>query len=219
MLLAATCAVGVLLALLGSALSKNRADTWSDVSKAGVQIAVITVLSAVVTASFKYIDNARIRDEQRRQAFRDVLETYNEIKAARRTLRALGVARLDPTSRLTATTAEGIREQIALLNQAQLRLEAIGRALAESSLFRQAAEIVSQLRIAENYVNKSVIDWWERCGEAIVEDAPLSAIEPLELMRFIGRKGDGSQFEDCLSTPLDRITDIIHDELFGSRRV
>jgi hypothetical protein len=206
-----------LLALLGNALSTNRGDTWSDVSKAGIQIAVITVLSAVVTASFRYIDDVRARDEQRRQVFRDVLETYNEIKAVRRSLRALGIAHFDSSTRLTAVTAQGIREQMALLNQAQLRLETIARVLTESGLFTQVAEVVTQLRIAERYINKSVIDRWEEHGDTIAEGATRSAIEPLDLQRFIGHESDGSQFEECLSTPLDTIRDIIHDELFGSR--
>jgi hypothetical protein len=52
----AICAFGVVISLLGNSLSTDRSDVWSDVSKAGIQIAVITVGGAVVTASFKYID-------------------------------------------------------------------------------------------------------------------------------------------------------------------
>ena len=57
------------------------------------------------------------------------------------------------------------------------------------------------------YINKSVIDRWEQHGDTIVEGATRSAIEPLNLQRFIGHKSDGSQFQECLSTPLDKITD------------
>lgn len=89
-------AVGVALTFVGAAKASGGVDAWSDVSKAGVQMAVITVAGAVVTTAFRYIDEHRGRDEQRRQVFGEVVAAYNEVKAVRRNLRALGFAPSEP---------------------------------------------------------------------------------------------------------------------------
>jgi len=87
-------AIGVTLMSIGIARSPAPKEAfWTDVAKAGLQIAVITFLGAVVTATFKYVDDRRRRDEQRLQVFRDTIAAYNRVKEVRRNLRALGLTR------------------------------------------------------------------------------------------------------------------------------
>lgn len=100
-------AVGVRLAFVGDSRSPSGDDVWSDLSKAGVQVALLTVAGAVVTAAFKYIDEHRARDEQRRQVFREVLAAYNQAKAVRRNLRALGLLHVSPSQGDRCPTGQG----------------------------------------------------------------------------------------------------------------
>lgn len=214
--LAAIFALAVTLIFVADARSSREGDTWSDISEAGVQVAVITVLGAVVTAAFKYVDERRTRDEQRRRAFHDVLASYNQVKAVRRNLEALGMFRFDSSRRLGAEQARELRAQMAALNEAQLSFETIARELEQSGLFRNLFDIVDQLRTAENYLNKCVVAKWQSNGGEVWEGAGASELAGLELDKFIGGHHDGfAAFENRVSTPLDQITDALHEELFG----
>lgn len=203
--------IGVTLALIGAVKSPV---LWSDLARAGLQIAIITVLGAIVTAALKYVDERRAQAEQRMQVFRDVIAAYNRIKAVRRNFRALGV--LAPADRLNAMQAKGLREQMMALNDSQLALEAVKRELAESRLFKDPAEMIAQLRKVEEYLGETVHRRWEKSGGGIWEGADAKALEDLNLAEFAGHLTEGhGAFQEKVWAPLNELTRLLHGELFG----
>jgi len=207
--------IGLTLALIGAVKSPTpRDDFWSDLARAGLQIALITVLSAIVTATLKYVDERRARAEQRLQVLHNIIAAYNRAKAVRRNLRALGV--LAPGDRLNPMQAKGLREQMMALNDAQLTLEAVKRELAESRLFSDPAAMIAHLRTVEHYLGETVHKRWEGGGGGIWEGVDRKALEAVNLVEFAGHKNEGHRaFEDNVSTPLDDLTRLLHAELFG----
>lgn len=172
--LAAILTTGVAIALVGAAQAPTRRqEFWGDVAGAGVQLATVTVIGVLVTGVLRFIDEARRRDEQRLQVFRDILLAYNQVKAVRRNLRTLGLR--PPSEPLSATQALGLRQQMMTLNQAQLSLEAIMREQALSRLFKRAAALTRLLRTAEQWLG-GVHARWEIHGGKIREGS-----DPLDL--------------------------------------
>ncbi len=208
--------VGVTLALIGVVKSPTpRDEFWSDLAKAGLQIAIITVLGAIVTTTLKYVDERRARDEQRLQVFRDIIAAYNRVKAVRRNLRGLGV--LAPANSLNAMQAKAFREQMMALNDAQLSLEAVKKELAESRLFKDPTAMIAQLRTVEHYLGGTVYKRWEESGGGIWEGADTEALRDVKLVEFAGHKHEGYRaFEEKVSKPLDDLTRLLHAELFGA---
>lgn len=208
---------GIAVAAVFNAISTNKDDIWSTISKAGVTIAVITVAGAVATAALKLVDEWRVRDQERRKVFHDVVETYNEVKSIRRSLRALGL--LSPRSGpltaedpLTAEEAEKVLTIMTRLNAAQLRFEAIKKEVEQSNLFTHLDLVTRELRTVEDYINKCAIAKWEKSEGRIRKGADRHELDNLELPGFIGG------FEDHIFRPLDDLTLTLHEELFGKRK-
>lgn len=199
---------GIAVAAVFNGISANKDDIWSTISKAGVAIAATTVAGAVATGALKLVDEWRVRDQERRRVFRDVVETYNEVKSIRRTLRALGllIPRSDP---LTAKEAKDALTIMTRLNDAQLRFEAIKREIEQSNLFNHPDLVISELRTVEDYINKSVIGKWEKSQGRIREGAAHGELDNLGLPGFI------EGFRENIFEPLRRITSALHEELFG----
>jgi hypothetical protein len=203
--------IGITVAVLFDWFSTTKDDLWSVVSRAGVGIAATTVAGAVATGAYKLVDEHRGRDQERRRVFHEVVEAYNEFKATRRSLKSLGL--LSPRSgQLQAEEAKELRLVMARLNDAQLKFEAIAREVAESDLFNRRESITGELRAVEDYINKSVLDLWERNGGRVWSGADVGVIETLALRDF------DRNFKQQVRTPLDRLTQILHQELFGTRR-
>jgi hypothetical protein len=238
---------GAVLIVLGIARSAAPVDEfWTDVAKAGLQIAGVTLVGAVVSLTLKRVeelrrseedaarearrreekatddtrraeeraaDQRRRLDEQRLEVFREIVGAYHRVKAVRRNLRALGL--LEPVEPLNAQQARGLREQMAILNDAQLSLEAVQRELSESHLFDRWEEMWHELRIAEHYLGECVHDPWERYGGVIWEGAGTEDVERLQLVRFAGHWGEGHHdFRDKVSDHLEKLADLVHEELF-----
>lgn len=102
-----------------------------------------------------------------------------------------------------------------VLNEAQLRFEALARQLEESGLFKDLNSITRRLRTVEKYLGDKVLEKWERSGGKIWEGSDASVLGPLTLEEFIGDKNHFHDFEREVSTPLDKLTDTLHDQLFG----
>jgi hypothetical protein len=206
-----TFIAGIAVAAVFSAISTNKDDIWSTISKAGVTIAVTTVAGAVATAALKLVDEWRVRDQERRKVFHDVVETYNEVKSIRRSLRALGL--LSPRrGRLTAEEAEEVLTIMTRLNAAQLRFEAIKKEVEQSNLFTHLDLVTRELRTVEDYINKCAIAKWEKSTGHIRKGADRHELDNLELPRFI------EGFEYHIFRPLDNLTLTLHEELFGKRK-
>jgi len=214
--LIAVFAIGLMLTLIGAVEAPVSADFWSDVSRAGLQLATITVLGAVVTATLKFVDENRRRDEQRLQVFREIVTAYNQVKAVRRNLRALGILALG--NPLNTNQALELREQLMALNQAQLSLEAVKRELAESRLFQDPETVIQRLGTVERYLGETVLERWEAYGGRVWEGTDSGTLRDVQLADFIGHKSNGYlEFEENVSIPLDEITMALHAELFGKR--
>lgn len=199
---------GIAVAAVFNGISANKDDIWSTISKAGVAIAATTVAGAVATGALKLVDEWRVRDQERRRVFHDVVETYNEVKSIRRSLRALGflIPGSDP---LTAEEAKDVLIIMTRLNDAQLRFEAIKREVEQSNLFNHPDPVIRELRTVEDYINKFAIEKWEESQGRIREGAGPGELDNLRLPDFI--KG----FRENIFEPLHRLTSALHEELFG----
>jgi hypothetical protein len=215
-LAAGLLAVGIVLAVSGTGRASNQYDIWPDISRAGIQIAAVTMLGVLVAVAFRSVDERRTRDEQRRRLFQDVVTSYNEVKSVRRHLRAQGMLHAASITPLKAARAQDIRTQMGRLIEAQLSFEARRRELEQSDLFKDVEVVCDMLARAEQYLNKSVIAKWEHHGGAIVEGADAAALDALGLTPFIGYAHDGFHaFQTKISVPLDDLTRVLHDEIFG----
>jgi hypothetical protein len=214
LVLATIFVTGVIVLVIGMAnTDKSGSDLWFEVAKSGLQLAAITVVGAVITAGLRFREERRARKAEQLRAFHNFLTAYNKVKAVRRNLRALGLLHL--TEPINAEQANGLRQRMIELNDAQLLLETFNRENAESSLFDEWPAMALPISVAENYLHE-VHERWEERGGNIWAGASASAIEELELVRLIGKKRDArSEFENLLSEPLDEITVILHRELYG----
>jgi hypothetical protein len=190
--------------------------TFGRSSKAGVGIAFTTAAGLIATGVSRLIDERRKRDEELRSILREVVKAYNQAKSTRR-MAALGL--LDVRSRRLPGRlhAEEVKEELRTimteLNDAQLRFEAIGRECQQSDLFSRRARrdsVIRELRTAENYINKSVLDKWESDGGGVWGGAEPNVLEELGLRAFIDQG-----FQENVSKPLTQITFVLQQELFG----
>lgn len=204
----------MILIAVGLWISPTPRDEFgTDMAKAGLQLAVIAVFGFFVNLSLKYVDERRHQDEQRLQVFHDIVLAYNRVKAVRRNLRTLGL--LAPSRSLNAAQAQGLREQMMALNDAQLSLEALKRELSQSDLFKERIKMVGLLAKPERYLNKCVHERWEDFGGAIWEGTTAAVLENLKLVEFAGHEAGYRAFEENVSDPLRCLTKLMHEELFG----
>ena len=205
--------VGIGVALLFNGLSSANDDLASTISKLGAGIAVTTVAGAIVTASFKLVDEQRARDQERRKVFSEIVRAYNQVKSARRNLKAWGSLTTRSEPALQAEEAKELRMTMAKLSDAQLQLEAIVREINESHLFKPESPIKEKLEKVETYINHSMLDRWEAFGGKIWEGADPKICNDLRLQDF------EKNFRDEVRVRMDDLTKELHRELFGSNVV
>jgi hypothetical protein len=216
LVLTAVFMLGIAMAILFNIPSKAKDDLWWSLSRAGVGIAITTVAGAVATGAFQLVDERRGRDQERRRVFREVVEAYNQVKATRRRMRALGLLnRSDP---LLAEEAQELRSIMAMLSDAQLRFEAMAREVDQSDLFAQKDKDVVTTGLGEvvNYIRDSVLKKWEYHGARVQAKAYPSVLKDLELQGFIAH--ESRTFENIVCKPLDSLTEVLCEELFGKSR-
>jgi hypothetical protein len=201
--------VGIGVALLFDALSSANDDLASTISKLGAGIAVTTLAGAIVTTSFRLVDEQRARDQERRKVFSEIVRAYNQVKSARRNLKAWGSLTTRSESALQAEEAKELRMTMAKLSDAQLQLEAIVREIDESQLFKCKGPIKEKLRSVEHYINRSMLDRWEALGGKVWEGADPKICNGLRLQDF------EANFHDEVRVRMDELTKDLHRELFG----
>jgi len=201
--------VGIGVALLFNGLSSANDDLASTISKLGAGIAITIFAGAIVTASFKLVDEQRARDQERRKVFSEIVRAYNQVKSARRNLKAWGILTTRSEPALQAEEAKELRMTMAKLNDAQLQLEAIAREMEESHLFKRKSPIKEKLRDVEHYINTSVLDLWEAHGGKVWEGADPIICNDLGLQDF------EKNFRCKVRKPMDELTKELHRELFG----
>jgi hypothetical protein len=205
--------VGIGVALVFNGLSSANGDLASTISKLGAGIAFTTVAGAIVTLTFKLVDEQRALDQERRKVFSEIVSAYNQVKSARRNLKAWG-SRL-PTRSEPALRAEEVKElrmTMAKLSDAQLQLEAIVRVIDQSRLFKRKDPIKKKLEEVEGYINHSMLDPWELHGGKIWEGADPRICNRLGLRDF------EKNYKVEVRLRMDDLTNELHQELFGSVR-
>ncbi|WP_142098172.1 hypothetical protein [Pseudonocardia cypriaca] len=197
------------MAIVFNPASRSPDDLLSKLSDAGLSVAVVTVAGAFATGFFKVLDERQLRDQERRKVFHELIDEYNQVKGVRRGLAALGVHK-QRTRSLSSDETKELRAAMAKLNDAQLRFEAIKREVEQSNLFRRNADVARELREVEHFINRCVLDKWENYGGDIWEDASPSVLGNLGLATSMT-----AGFKSHVKQPLDRLTNILHEELFG----
>jgi hypothetical protein len=201
--------VGIGVALLFNGLSSANDDLASTISKLGAGIAITTLAGAIVTATFKLVDEQRARDQERRKVFSEIVRSYNQVKSARRNLKAWGSLTTRSEPALQAEEAKELRMIMAKLSDAQLQLEAIVREIDESHLFKPESPIKENLRKVEHHINRSMLDRWEALGGKVWEGADPKICNGLRLQDF------ERNFHDEVRVRMDELTKELHLELFG----
>jgi hypothetical protein len=213
-------------------------EFWLEVARAGVQVLAVVVIGGAVAAAWRYLEQERsdqqkrLADERERQrqlheqqlaVFRQIVESYNEVKAIRRTLRSIGLR--EATGTMSETQVGGFRELMMRLNLVQLAFEALKRELGETDFFKEdTAEIVKRLYYIESHLNK-VLQVWEKDGSSIefgsdagfVSRGLVGLIGPTKGLSegFERRNSRTRSFKEGVVDHRREITRLIHEHLFG----
>jgi hypothetical protein len=211
LIVAGTLSVGGIV--IGTLLTHRDGDLWSEVARAGVQVVAVGLIGSAVAAAWRYfeLDRDRLRQvhEQQLAVFRQVVESYNEVKAIRRTLRSLGLRSF--TGTLNELQASGFREQMLRLNVVQLSFEALKREIYETDIFKDdRPALVMRLYEIEHYLN-GVLHIWED-GRWQIEAGSDGAVVSSGLNDLIG---PSMCFKAGIGAHREEITTLIHKHLFG----
>ena len=226
-ILAFAFAVAVALTIIGSILSSPQlSDPWLEVAKAGLQLGVIVLVGGAVTYGFKFLESERDaqarRDEYLLGMIRNLVESYNQIKSVRRTLRAYGflkpeVPRPD-AHRFTAEQVDAYRKQMFVLMEAQLRLEEISREIkAQPQVFEHSEALKVLIHSGESYVNEVIGDW-EDHGVDVVVGAHAGRTTDVfkHLQNFLGSSSAEVGGIKTLSEPVGEIQRLIQGQFLGA---
>lgn len=211
LIVAGTLSVGGIV--IGTLLTDRDDDLWSEVARAGVQVVAVGLIGTAVAAAWRYFELDRDRQrqvhEQQLAVFRQVVESYNEVKAIRRTLRSLGLRSF--TGALNELQVSGFREQMLRLNVVQLSFEALKRELGETDIFKDdSPALVMGLYEIEHYLN-GVLHIWEN-GRSQIDVGSDGEVVSSGLNDLIGPSGC---FKAGIGAHREEITALIHKHLFG----
>ncbi len=215
LILGAAIAVALVLWARSHLPSEKRPDLWFEVAKAGVQLGVVAVLGGLVALALRSVDAARedrrsVR-EYRLSILHDLLDAYNGIKTARRTLRAFGL-QMPQSGSLSAGQIAEYRSQSRSLMEIQLSLEKIVRELeTRPDLFRASDGLRDALDDAETYVHDLGKEWEEN-GVWLKEGADAARLAELsELQPFLRTRDE--EFYKRVSRPIRHALETIGREL------
>jgi hypothetical protein len=237
--LVAAAALGIAAVVKGMLETDLDDEFWLEVAKAGVQVLAVVVIGGAVAAAWRYLEEERggeqkrLADEQEHRlqlheqqldVFRQIVQSYNEVKAIRRTLRSIGLR--DATGAMTEAQVRSFHDLMLRLNVVQLAFEALKRELGETDLFKEdTAEIMKGLYKIESHLN-DVLQIWEINGSSIGVGSDVKFVS-CGLVGLIGpSKGlnDGSErskggtimsFKGGVVIHRRLITRLIHKHLFG----
>ena len=224
-LLLAAIAVGVGMVLTGFVHVDNRDTLYVEVAKSGLQLVVVGVLGSAFAAGWRWIDfkrevqrrdyeyerdQRRARREMQLALFVRLVNSYNEVKAIRRTLRSYGFR--NAVGALDEPQVHAFREQMARLNGVQLEFEALKREVGEARLFDgNSAKILDALYKIESHLNK-VLRVWEYHGIDVEVGADAKIVVD-GLQDLIGKS---AIFKSGVVEPRRKATQLMQDSLFGS---
>jgi hypothetical protein len=204
-------AVSVAAIVIGALGADRGDDLWLEVAKAGVQMVAVGLIGTAVAAAWRYLEQERDRKrqvhEQQLAVFREVVWSYNEVKAIRRTLRSLGLRSF--TGALSDVQVSGFREQMQRLNVVQLSFEALAREVPETDIFKpDSSAIAKELSAIEAHLN-DVLSVWEHSGSLVAAGTDGKVVSSLErIIRY-------EHFKKGVIDHRRKIGALIHDHLFG----
>lgn len=183
--------------LLGPQLSAHMAPA---VFSTTYQFLVTAVLGAGVSVLFQSVTQARDVRERRRTLQREIhaalVAGYNDVKRARRLLRARARSS-------AATVAREYDTQLEAVSSAQLAIElATRRVELNRTLFPNQEQLLVSLNTVCKYVN-SVVDEWEDARPRIASDATSVSVELPVLDAFLTDWRTSPQFRDGFKMPFD----------------
>jgi hypothetical protein len=151
--------------VMGAVMAPDRRhDIWVELVSRAAQLIVLALAGGVVGAVIHDRDAAR-EDARRRQAFLldfvgQVEAAYGMVKTARRFVRTYGFDAPRDT-RITPEQAEGLRTQLAMLNEAELQFETLARkVIAVPGPFGATqAALAEELAGVHGYLNGVLREW------------------------------------------------------------
>ena len=207
----AAIAAGLVVASL--ALPEKPPDIWPELLKAGVQIGLVGLVASGVTQMLGFARDLR---EYRLRIFTELADSYNGIKAVRRTLRGLGFRQPSAGDQLTAEQADKYFDEMQSLIASQLALERINRELATRSdrfRFRSERTVGEQVRIVEEHIH-ALIKEWEDYGPKIVKGAGAECVrDRILLQAFLEAKSPS--FKRNVANPLIEVERWLRSRLYG----
>jgi len=214
----ATCAaaLGITLVILAARFASDRKeDLWFEIGNAGIQLTVLTIIGGLVATGLRHLDS--IREEQRRlndyrlAILRQVITSYNQIKAARRTMRAFGF-RSPTTGTLREYQVEEFVAQMKSLNTAQLALEGVFRDMEVCrETFLRYPDVLKAVRHVADYINGIIKDW-ERNATAVTVGTDATVVNAMMAFQAFLDKSALS-FKKGAAEPIERLEERIRAEV------
>jgi hypothetical protein len=219
--IAAAVIFGVGLTILAAVSLRDLTNLWLELGKAGIQLVVVAVVGGAVAATLRGAEAAR--DERRRlneyrlATLRRIVKAYNQIKAARRILRASGF-RAPAKGALREDQVAEFKVQFKSLNAAQLTIETTAREITVyQDVFTCNSALASHLAIVEKYVHRILADW-EKSSQYVYADADMATLNAMQhLQAFLGDADQG--FELGAATPMEFLEEQIRTDLLPSADV
>jgi hypothetical protein len=182
--------LAVVLVVSGMRMSNQPQQIWLEFAKAGLQLGILSVIGGGVAVALRKLES--LREEQRAlteyrlRVLCDITTSYNQIKAARRILRAFGFRPSTPRQ-LSPDEVVEFRAQMKSLNQAQLAMESLKREVkVRANDFCNDQELYGALEKVEHYIGHVIKDW-EDNGVSVVAGAKTAVVTSMEnLHAFLG---------------------------------
>jgi hypothetical protein len=153
-------------------------------------------------------ERRHIRREMQLALFVRLVNSYNDVKAIRRTLRSHGLA--NPSGTLSQRQIDGFRVEMTRLNRVQLDFEALKREIGEARLYDDnSVEILESLHVIESHLNRA-LSVWERNGAEIDVGTDASVVA----VGLDGLIGESAKFKTGVVAPRRRATELMQASLF-----
>jgi len=207
-LIGSSILAAVALVVWGSWLE---ARLHTEIFKALVQGVLVVGFGGVGSFLVKEYNRSRDRVEHRRgllrEAHKDLIHSYNEIKRLRRLLRAQAMHPTyhDPQAVVYRDSYGPLLEQ---LSESQLQLEDyVRRIKGNHDIYSDPQDLVENLNRAENYVGNLITEWEDNLG-LFQGDPPQRTLTRLPALGcFLGDAK--TAFKPCMADPMATVLDAL----------
>lgn len=176
-----------------------------DVFKLLAQLLLITGIGGIITLAITEFTRAREKRQQvkdlQRNAFSDLVESYNEVKQIRRQLRAKAVRR-EPDNTKLIVDRDMYDSLLTRLNDIQLQWEFYIRyAKANKDVYGTAEPtFTDELDIAQRFIGKVISEWEDELKTFSGEPPAKSLSDLTKLNNFIDKASNG--FKPYVASPI-----------------